>query len=152
AVLGAAVEGRRRCTALDALVVIAGLAVVLAALALDHSLFGHGRDLGAHDLADGGGSLGAAGSALVAGHALHDDGLGVVSAACIAAAAAVGAGQASRHLLDAGVLLHGHELGCSDQDHRAQSAHDGTEDNSQYDTHSPFPPPLQCDVEQVLHD
>src|SRR5699024_9062673 len=77
AVLGAAVEGRRRCTALDALVVIAGLAVVLAALALDHGLFNGGGNFRPHDLADGGGSFGAAGSALVAGHALHDDGLGV---------------------------------------------------------------------------
>src|SRR5699024_9623583 len=124
AVLGPAVQRGGRSTALDALVVIAGLAVVLAALALDHRLLGDGGHLGAHDLADGGSRLGAAGGALVAGHAVHDDGLGVVSAACIAAAAAVGAGQAARHLLDAGVLLHCHELGCSDQDHRAQGAHD----------------------------
>ena len=80
---------------LDALVVVSGLAVLGAALALDHGLLLHSACLTAHDLGNGSSSLGAAGSALVARHAVHDDSLCVVGTACVAAAAAVCAGRHS---------------------------------------------------------
>ena len=134
--LGAAVQSRSRSAALDAGVIVAGLAVLGVALALDHSLLFDRTGLTAHDLGDGSSSLGAAGCALVTGYAVHDDGLGVVCAACVAAAAAVCASQTGGDFFNAGIFLHGHELGGSDQNDRTHRAHDGAEDNSRCNIHS----------------
>ena len=98
-------------------------------MALDHSLLFHRACLAAHDLGDGSGCLGAAGGALIAGHAVHDDSLCVVRTARVAAAA-VCAGQTGGNFFNAGIFLHRHELGSGDQNDRAHRAHDGTEDNS----------------------
>ena len=133
--LGAAVQGSRSGTGLDALVVIRGLAVLGAALTLDHSLLLYSACLTAHDLGDSGGSLGAAGGALVAGNAVHNNGLCVVGTACVAAAAAVCAGQTAGDFFDAGVFLNCHELGSGDQNDCADSTDDGAEDNSRCDIH-----------------
>ena len=133
--LGAAVQGRSSGTGLDALVVIRGLAVLGAALTLHNSLLLYGACFAAHDLGNGSGSLGAAGCALVAGHAVQNDSLGVVGTAGVAAAAAVCAGQTAGNFFDAGVFLNCHELGSGDQNDCADSTDDGAEDNSRCDIH-----------------
>ena len=139
------------CTGLDALVIISRLAVLGIALTLDNRLLFHSAGRAAHDLGNGSGSLGAAGCALVAGHAVHDHSLCVVRTACVAAAAAVCTGKAVGNFFNAGVFLHRHELGRCDQNDRADCAHDGTQDNSRYNIHNPVPP-LQRDIEQVFDD
>ena len=149
--LGAAVQGSSSGAGLDALVVVSGLAVLGAALALDHGLLLHSACLTAHDLGNGSSSLGAAGSALVARHAVHDDSLCVVGTACVAAAAAVCAGQTAGNFFDTGVFLNCHELGSGDQNDCADSTDDGAEDNSRCDIHNPVPP-LQRHVKQILND
>ena len=135
--LGAAVQCSRSCTSLDALVLIAGLAVLRVALALHHSLFDHSGSVAAHDLGNGCRSSRAAGCALIAGDAVHDHSLCVIRTAGIAAAAAVCAGQAGVDFLDTGIFFHSHELGGCHQDNCAYSAHNGAEDRSGYNTHNP---------------
>ena len=95
--LGAAVQSCRSSTSLDALVVVGGFAVLGAALTLHHSLLFYGACLAAHDLGNGSSSLGAAGCALVAGHAVQNNCLGVVGTAGVAAAAAVCKSMTSHH-------------------------------------------------------
>ena len=149
--LGAAVQGRSSGTGLDALVLVAGLAVLGVALALDHSLLLHSACLAAHDLGNGGSSLGAAGGALVAGNAVHNNGLCVVGTAGVAAAAAVCTGQAGRNFFNTGVFLNRHELCGQHQNNGTDRTHDGTEDHSRYNIHNPVPP-LQRHVEQVFDE
>ena len=134
--LGAAVQVGGSRAGLDAGVIISGLAVLGVALALNHSLFLHSACLAAHDLGNGSSSLGAAGCALVAGNAVHDDSLCVIRAACVTAAAAVCACQAGGNFFNTRIFLNRHELGRRDQNDRANGAHDGTEDNSRCNIHS----------------
>ena len=134
--LGAAVQSCRSSTGLDALVVVGRLAVLGAALTLHNSLLLYGACFAAHDLGNGSSSLGAAGCALVAGNAVHDDSLCVIRAACVTAAAAVCACQAGGNFFNTRIFLNRHELGRRDQNDRANGAHDGTEDNSRCNIHS----------------
>ena len=119
---------------LDAVIVKTDAAVAVAAVAVHNGMEGRAAGgLSTHDGADGLGGLCTAGGALVDGRAALHNGFGVIGTAGIAAAAAVGAGQAVGNLGNAGVLVHGHKLGGQNQNHAAgqtqQSQHDDGEDN-----------------------
>ena len=68
---------------------------------------------------------------------IHDNGLCVVGAACVAAAATVCTSQAVGNFLNAGVFLDRHKLGRCHQDDGTDCAHEGTQNNSRYNTHFP---------------
>ena len=122
---GAAGHGGRGRAGLHALVGKAH-AAVFAAVAQHHSAqAGAVGGFGAHDGVDGVGGFIAAGRALEGGGAVLHDGLGIVGTAGVAAAAAVGPGQAGRDLGDAGVLIDSHELGGQHQNDAARQAQNG---------------------------
>ena len=107
---GAARDGSRSRAGLDALIV-KPLAAVFAARTDDGGAQ-TGAVVGgiAHDGIDGVGSLVAARRALEGGGTVLDDGLSVVGAAGIAAAAAVGASQTFGDLRNARILIHSHKF------------------------------------------
>src|SRR5699024_10925746 len=108
--------------------------------------------VGAHDPGNGVGGLVAAGGALVDGRAILHDGLGIVGAARVAAAAAVGARQTFGNFRDTRVLIHGHEFGGQNQDQAADQAkhhqHDDRKQDRVHSLHSPF---LQDRIDDVFH-
>ena len=121
---GAASQGRSSGAGLDALIVIA-LAAVFAAGADDRSTqAGAVVGIVAHDGVDGVSRLVTTGGAFESRGTVHDDGLGIVGTAGIAAAAAVGTGQALGDLCNTGILIHSHEFGGKHQnDAASQTQH-----------------------------
>jgi len=110
--------------ALQAHIVVAGLVVAAAGAHDLGNLPGADFHFHAHDLTDLVGHFRTAGGAGVHRGLAGHDGRGVAAAARVAAAAAVGAGEAFRNGLLPRILLHGEDLGGDGQN--------GTEHDTQY--------------------
>ena len=105
-------------------IVVAGLVVATAGAHHLGDLPGADFDLHAHDLTDLIGHVCATGGAGVHRGLTGHDGRGVAATARVAAAAAVGAGEAFRNGLFSRILLHGEDLSGHSQN--------GAEHNTQY--------------------